>query len=209
MVEGIPVSSTLPTKTIYLGLAALTVSSATLLARGLWQRRGELHTNWRSNSRLAVFVFFALAAFTYAVMTMYTYFQGIVPVLQGRFLAPATVAYVLLFASGWWLHRQGARVLWGTALGLFVVSLLLLWGNLLPYHYYWSSVNAAVGAQPTAGLDGVRLFWSNLVADKPAAIVPLLPLPAVLYLLVAAATFFFTWRWAAADRRAFPRAPGV
>ena len=207
--KGSQVGSTVLTKSTYLALAVLTLFSAALLARAVWQRRGELRIGWRSNPRLAVFVFFALAACVYAVMTLYTYFQGIVPVLQGRFLAPATVVYVLLFAYGWWQHRLGARVLWGTAVGLFVLSSLLLWGNLLPYHYYWSSVNAALGAMPAPGLDGVRLFWSTLVADKPRAIVPLLPLLSILYWLVAAATFYCAWRWAAADRRMSSRVAGV
>ncbi len=207
--KGAQVGSTLLTKSIYLGLAVLTLASAALLARMLWQRRGKLRKGWRSNPRLTLFVFFALAACIYAVMTLYTYFQGIVPVLQGRFLAPATVVYVLLFACGWWQHRLGARVLWGTALGLFAVSLLQLWGNLLPYHYYWSSVNASAGALPAVGRNAAVLFWSNLTADKPDAILPWLPLLIAAYGLAAAATFYWTWRWTAPDRRVSRRASGV
>ena len=139
---------------------------------------------------------------------MYTYFQGIVPVLQGRFLAPATAVYVLLFAYGWWQHQLGAKVLWGIAMGLFAVSVLALWGNLLPYHYYWSSVNGALGALPVAGLDRVRLFWSNLVADKPPALAPLLPILAILDWLAAAATFSLSWRWIANERSVPDRTSG-
>lgn len=207
--KGSQVGSTLLTKTIYLGLAALTLASAVLLARALWQTRAELRLSWRTNSRLAVFVFLALAACAYAVMTMYTYFQGIVPVLQGRFLAPAAFVYVLLFAYGWWQYRLGAFVLWGTALGLFAVSMLQLWGNLLPYHYYWSSANASPGVLPAVARDAAVLFWSNLTADKPGAVVPWLPLLIAAYALAAATTFYWTWRWTAADRHGITRAAGV
>lgn len=197
------------TQIIYWGLALLTLCSALLLARTFWLRRGELRNNWRANPRLAVWVFFALAACVYAAMTMYTYLQGIVPVLQGRFLAPATVVYVLLFAYGWWQHRLGARVLWGTALGLFAVSVLVLWGNLLPYHYYWSSANAAPGALPAMGREAAALFWSNLVADKPEAIVPLLPFLTAAYWLAAVAIFYWSWRWAARDCSVSTQGAGV
>jgi hypothetical protein len=207
--KGAQVGSTLLTQAIYLGLAVLTLASVSLLARTLWRRRDELRKRPRSNRRLALFVFFALAACVYAVMTLYTYFQGIVPVLQGRFLAPATVVYVLLFACGWWQHPLGARVLWGTALGLFAVSLLQLWGNLLPYHYYWSSVNASAGALPAVGRDAVGLFWTNLTADKPGAILPWLPFLVTAYGLAAAASFYWTWRWTAPDRRISPSSSGI
>ncbi|MFN8468967.1 MAG: hypothetical protein U0X20_25645 [Caldilineaceae bacterium] len=197
------------TQAIYLALAILTLASAALLARAFWDRRGELRTTWRSHPRLALFAFLAVAACVFAVMMLYSYFQGIVPVLQGRFLAPATAAYVLLFTYGWWQHRLGAKVLWGIAIGLFAVSVLALWGNLLPYHYYWSSVNAAPGVMPGAGLDVLRLFWSNLGADKPPAIVPLLPILIILYWLAAAATFYLSWRWTAIERSAANPSPGV
>ena len=190
-------------------LAVLTLFSAAMLALAFWHRRDEFCTTWRSHPRLAVFVLLALAGCVYAVMTMYTYFQGIVPVLQGRFLAPAAAVYVLLFAYGWWQYRLGAKVLWGIALGLFGVSVLALWGNLLPYHYYWSSANAALGALPVVGFDAVRLFWSNLGADKPPAIVPLLLFLIILYGLAAAATFYLSWRWTAIERSASNRSPGV
>ncbi len=207
--KGSQAGSTPLTQAIYLALAVLTFSSAALLALAFWRRRDEFRTTWRSHPRLAVFVFLALAGCVYAAMTMYTYFQGIVPVLQGRFLAPATAVYVLLFAFGWWQYRLGAKVLWAIAIGLFAVSVLALWGNLLPYHYYWSSVNAALGALPVVGLDALRLFWSNLGADKPPAIVPLLPFLITLYWLAAAATFYLSWRWTANERSASNRSPGV
>jgi 4-amino-4-deoxy-L-arabinose transferase-like glycosyltransferase len=207
--KGSQAGSTLFTRALYLALAVLTLTSAALLARGLWRRRRALRTNWRSNSRLAVFLFFTLAACIYAVLTLYTYFQGIVPVLQGRFLAPATAVYVLLYASGWWHHRLGARMLFLTALGLFVVGMLVLWGNLLPYHYYWGSVNASMGALRTVGDAAVTLFWSNLASDKPPAIVPALPLVVIAYWFAAAVTFYWTCRWSMAARGDLDRTAGV
>jgi 4-amino-4-deoxy-L-arabinose transferase-like glycosyltransferase len=181
---------------IYWVLGLLVMGSVFLLLRGAWrwakgrpQWRGQWRAQRRTDPRPLVFVFLGAGAVVYAGMAVYTYLQGIVPLIQGRFLAPAVAAYLVLFALGWWQWRHGAAVLLLTGGFLLAVDLLVLWGNLLPYHYYWSSVNAALGGLSPQGSEALALFWSNLAADKPPAVVPLLPWLTAAYLLVAGATF--------------------
>lgn len=193
--KGSQTSSSVFTLVVYLLLAALTGGSIVLGVRGLVQMQPMGYIGWRSNRRLALLTLLATAGAVYLSATMYSYFQGVVPVVQGRFLAPAIVVYVLLFAYGWWQHRAGAKVLLLTAFLLFVVDLALLWGNLLPYHYYWSSVNASVGEFQVAG-DAAQLFWSNLVADKPPQLALLLPLLALTYWIAATLALIMSWRCA-------------
>ena len=67
------------------------------------------------------------------------------PCCKGAFWRRRCLACVLVLAYGLWLNLHGVWLLRLTAALLFVVDALLLWGNLLPYHYYFS---------PAAGLNG-------------------------------------------------------
>jgi hypothetical protein len=134
-------------------------------------------------------LFYLSAVGVYGFATLGSFWRGMVPVLQGRFLAPAMVACVLTFAYGLWLHRHGVWMLRLTAALLFAADALVLWGNLLPYHYYWSPA-AGLSAVDRSAVDTAQRFFANLVADKPPLLATLLPMLCVAYLAVLAWTWY-------------------
>jgi 4-amino-4-deoxy-L-arabinose transferase-like glycosyltransferase len=121
----------------------------------------------------------------YAGSVLVSYLRGMVPVPQGRFLLPAIVPLVLLMTAGltgerrWWVPLAGVvALLWG-------MNLLAVFGNLVPYYYYWSGVVA--GLVPSPGQaplgDLLAATYTRLLADKPPALAPLITLLPVLYLV--------------------------
>jgi len=117
----------------------------------------------------------------YLTATLASYYAAMIPVTQGRFLLPAMAALALLMAWGLWEASPWAVV--GVTGVLAAMDAISLFGNLLPFHYYWSGI---VTGKIPAGLPlmgRVAATVGRLLADKPgwvAAVIPALP---VLYAL--------------------------
>jgi len=128
-----------------------------------------------------------------ALALLSSYYEGMVPVLQGRFMLPAMVPFVILLAWGLWRTGQGERLLLATVLLLWGMGLFALFGNLVPYYYYWSEV--VQGAMPLPSAVGfgelLTMVYQRTLQDKPAFIVPflwLLPLGYAVALLITLLT---------------------
>lgn len=102
----------------------------------------------------------------------------VAPVIQGRYFLPVMVPAVILFCWGLANAWQGDGLVKGSIVLLAALSLLSLFGNLLPYHYYWSPL-AAQGALPVGEsfvlAEQGRIVVAQLMADKPASIRAVLP----------------------------------
>ena len=111
-----------------------------------------------------------------ALALLSSYYEGMVPVLQGRFMLPAMVPFVILLAWGLWQTGWGERLLLATVLLLWGMGLFSLFGNLVPYYYYWSEV--VLGTMPPPSTAGVgellTMVYQRTLQDKPAFIAPLL-----------------------------------
>jgi 4-amino-4-deoxy-L-arabinose transferase-like glycosyltransferase len=143
----------------------------------LWRDTRADRRDYLRNDVISIYAV-SIAVCAFAVVA--SYFAGAVPVIQGRFFMPVLAPVVLLLAAGIW--RSTPRMLWaaGTLGALLLMSLSSLFGNLLPFHYYWSAfVNP--GGHPLvehAALDTAarwQLFLSRLLNDKPETIRALLP----------------------------------
>ncbi len=136
------------------------------------------------NSVLSVYL---LTVVGYAAATFVSYLQGMIPLIQGRFLLPAILPIVLLMSWGLRAYTYGRLILLATIAGLFILDTLALWGNLLPYFYYYSAIAAQEPAVPALnsglGFGLVRLswVWQRLLFDKPAYFVWILPALVLLY----------------------------
>ena len=117
----------------------------------------------------------------YLAATLVSYYTAMIPVTQGRFLLPAMAALALLMA---WGLRETPLGMWAvtSVIGvLFLMDAVSLFGNLIPFHYYWSGVVA--GKIP----DGLPLMaratatYARLVVDKPNWVAAILPALPVLY----------------------------
>lgn len=147
----------------------------------LWQ----VVRNLRSDGRLKVAVSAYLSAIVvYAVAVLMAYFSGRVPVVQGRFFLPVVGPVVLLFAWGVWSMPRGEWVM-SFAVGLLMVlGVLSLFGNLLPYFYYWSAFVVQGVPQPYTppGLRaGWEIFYGRFLHDKPRVVQWAAPVVTVLY----------------------------
>lgn len=138
-----------------------------------------------------VLCIFAAAVAAYGLIILLGYFgsnfplfQGrllvpvVAPVIQGRYFLPVMVPAVILFCWGLMHVGRGAALVKGSIVLLAALSLLSLFGNLLPYHYYWSPLAARgelASAESAALASQGRLLVAQLISDKPAAIRAILP----------------------------------
>lgn len=117
-----------------------------------------------------VIVMYMLAIVMCAGAVMVSYFDGSVPVIQGRFLLPVIGPTVIVLCYGLWRAPYRKLVLVATLGSLVVVGALSLFGNLLPYFYYWSAFVRDGVPQPYTPLgwqDAWTLFSSRFSSDKP------------------------------------------
>lgn len=162
---------------VYSLLAILTGVSTVGIIRHLGQPDQSRH-NVAQRHITAVF---ASVVTVYAAVTAYSYFRGMIPSIQGRFLLPATLPVALLLVHGFTGWRHTFRFIWATILLLFALDLASLFGNLLPFHYYWSAV-VLYGANPATWAEMWGLFWGQLLSDKPIWAIPLTGSVAVSYI---------------------------
>jgi 4-amino-4-deoxy-L-arabinose transferase-like glycosyltransferase len=179
-------------KWLYLVLAAATALAVYGTVRGLTRM---MHTN-PVDRRARIIVVYLTGIGLYAAAVAASYFSGAVPIIQGRLMLPVIVPIVIVLVWAWWsLGRLGRVTFLVAAVTLVAADTLSLFGNLLPYFYYWSAFVDQGVAQPSAPLDwrsAWQLFSERLVADKPAGLRPLLvALPMLYGLWLAVAGFGF------------------
>jgi hypothetical protein len=145
----------------------------------------------------AAVVIYAAAVLVNALALLSSYYDGMVPVVQGRFMLPALVPFVMLLVWGLWLLRQGGRILLTTVLVLWGMGLVALFGNLVLYFYYWSEV--LLGTMPPPGMvdaaELLHLVYLRAMQDKPARLAALLWLLPLCYALALGANLFLALRW--------------
>ncbi|MCX6071627.1 MAG: hypothetical protein NTU91_12355, partial [Chloroflexi bacterium] len=158
-----------------LALARLLLLGLCILAMiGLWRARGRRSGAWDQWPASTIVIGLALV-FTCGLAVLYAYFDGQVPVIQGRFFLPVTAPIVLGLSYGLW-HAPLRRI----SLALLLLLLLTLdladfLGNLLPWFYLTSQFYQA--GQPlvlpplTVG-QAWAVAWPALLADKPASLRP-------------------------------------
>lgn len=135
-----------------------------------------------------VYLFMIVA---YAGATIVSYFQGMIPVVQGRFLLPVMIPIVVVWSWGVRTLHYGKWIMLSLIGVLFLLDFLSLWGNLLPFYYYWSAfpANDYINESGSASiLYSIKKFVSQLAADKPIWVGLLLPWIVSAYSLVLAWT---------------------
>lgn len=144
----------------------------------------------------AAALIYAATVFFYALAVLTSYYEGMVPVIQGRFMLPAIVPFVLLLVWGPYNTRQGQWLLLAAVVLLWGMGMLSLFGNLVPYYYYWSGVLQGTLPLPSeVGLgELVALVYPRILFDKPALLAPLLPLLPVIYGLTLLVSLFVALR---------------
>jgi 4-amino-4-deoxy-L-arabinose transferase-like glycosyltransferase len=138
-------------------------------------------TQARNTYVLAVYV---VAILTYAVMIVLGYFGSnfplfggrllvpvVAPVIQGRYFLPVIGPVVILFTLGLWQQRLRSVLLPAAVAAIGALSLGSLFGNLLPFHYFWGPVEArGIPASSLAEPSAWRFLISEMISDKPELI---------------------------------------
>jgi hypothetical protein len=127
----------------------------------------------------------------YLAAVIFSYYAGMVPVVQGRLLLPALPALALLMAWGLYERpRPGAGAHWArpwvvlALIGvLAAMDAVSLFGNLLPFHYYWSGIVAGTIPAGLTLTEQVAVAYGRLAADKPGWVAQLIPVWPVGYAL--------------------------
>jgi hypothetical protein len=163
----------------YVMLAILSGYSLAGLVRSWWKQYKMHH----EDRRLQILVLYAIAVGSYGLAVLISYLSGQIPVIQGRFFLPAVVPFAILFVWGLWYAPYRRILLPSMLLFLAVLGLLALFGNLLPYYYYWSAVVAGdIAPWQTSGWQQAwTTFYHRFLSDKPVA-GPVLLMILILYL---------------------------
>jgi hypothetical protein len=157
--------------TLFYGLMAAAVMAA-WVRLFLHLRRGQAHGEDRRRGLALIYVATVLV---YAAAVIQSYYQGMIPVSQGRLLLPAIVPFVLLLVWGLWLYRGHEWMLLALVVILWGMGIFALFGNLIPYFYYWSDVVAGViQVAPLNAWQWLSLVYQRALFDKPAFFAPLL-----------------------------------
>lgn len=171
------------------GLLAL--SSAASLVGLVRFLRAQYHS--KSGDRdLLVVLMYLLAILGYASAILYGYFDGEIPVVQGRFLLPVICPIAILFVLGLSQSRYSITIYVATVGILLVADALSLFGNLLPYFYFWSTLEGYSAEQTHRALNWLRElahFYGRLLSDKPRVMAYVLPGLTVGYLASLAFVF--------------------
>jgi hypothetical protein len=192
----------------YVLMAVIVVIAWRRLAVALWRvnRGGE---NQESEDRASVrtaALLYAVTVMVYAIAVMRSYYDGMVPIIQGRFLLPAVIPFVLLLVWGLWHYARGKQLILAVVVLLWAMGLFSLFGNLVPYFYYWSEV--VLGNVPSqmlySGMEGVLFIYQRALLDKPPFVAPLLLLLPVCYVGVLLFTLLVTLRTIRYPARRFP-----
>jgi hypothetical protein len=163
--------------TLFYALMALVMVAAwARLALHFWrERRNPQEEHPPVDGRRGLALIYTVALLVYGAAVVSSYYQGMIPVLQGRFLLPAVLPVVLLLVWGLWLYRWHEAILLATVTMLWGVGLLSLFGNLIPYFYYWSDVVAGTATiVPMNAWQWVNMVYARTLLDKPAFVAPLL-----------------------------------
>jgi Dolichyl-phosphate-mannose-protein mannosyltransferase len=156
----------------------------------------------RGSPRLQVMLMYGLAVGACAAAVLASYLSGNVPVVQGRFFLPVLAPAVILFGWGLWRAPFGKIILLGTIVLLVIFDALSLFGNLLPYHYFWSIFASGNAPEPSAIVSlGQRwaLFYPRLMADKPQGLQPVLMWLVPCYAILLGITGAAVWRLICAE----------
>lgn len=125
-----------------------------------------------SKKNLLVILMYMAAIGGYAAAILISYLAGNIPIVQGRLFLPVIAPIVILFGWGLWISRQRLVLFLITTSVLAIMDILFLFGNLLPYFYYWS-IFARSGASPSSHFsknwgETWNLFYPRFLSDKPA-----------------------------------------
>jgi hypothetical protein len=180
----------------YTVMAIVVIAAWARLFSELWhQQRGEKQATYMHEQRNAALIY-GVAVITYAVAVLNSYYEGMVPVIQGRFMLPVMVPFVLLLVWGLWHFVLGEQILLGVVVLLWVMGLLFLFGNMIPYFYYWSGVLEGT-MPPPAGVSAIELLtmvYQRTLFDKPPLLAPLLVVLPLCYGLMLLLVFTVTLR---------------
>ena len=182
--KGAQVTGNLFTDWLYLILLFLTGWS--LINVVIHIRKKSLNPESKRNRLVILMYITAIGGYAAAILT--SYLAGHIPIVQGRFFLPVIAPIVILFGWGLWMSSRRIVLFVITTGVLAIMDIAFLFGNLLPYFYYWSSF-ARSGASPSFHFfedwrETWHLFYSRFLSDKPAFLHGVIVWLAPLYIFV-------------------------
>lgn len=177
-------------------LVVLGVVSAIALL-GLVRRFSHAQKNEGKREEERILVAYALVVGAYAAAVTFSYFRGQIPVIQGRFFLPVMVPAILLLGRGLQLWGYGKHLIVATFALLVGLSALSLFGNLLPYYYYWSAFAGEGSMLSPSSLsthEAWAMFTQRMLSDKPTVIEMFLGGTMALYPVILVLTGIRFWK---------------
>lgn len=160
-----------------------------ILAIGRWIRNSRTEPTSPTVSGLSGI--WLISILGYGAFVIWAYFAGIIPVTQGRFLLPIGTPLILFLVVHLWQYGRGSLLLLFLALIFGILDILSLFGNLLPYHYYWSTLapTASIPVDVLSVWEALDLLITRWGADKPPLIRWLTPVIGILYFTILSICF--------------------
>lgn len=150
-------------------MGGVVIAAWARLAFSFWQRSSSSSLNSQPKPMGKVAFIYAISIALYAVAVLSSYYEGMIPILQGRFLLPVILPIVLLVIWGVGLYPKYVSISLVLAVLLWGVSFFFLFGNLVLYFYYWSErVAGNIDAGSLVNWQGVVFVYQRAMLDKPA-----------------------------------------
>lgn len=158
---------------VLLGLSAAVsvLGLVFFLRQQIIQRRTE-------DRRLLVVLMYLTGILSYSLAILYGYFDGEMPVIQGRFLLPVMCPIAVLFILGLSQSRHSITIYTATWAILLIADSLSLFGNLLPYFYMRGALSGSTAAQTYQAVTWLQVLaesYRRLLLDKPSGMAYVLP----------------------------------
>jgi len=131
--------------------------------------------NFSKDHKLKWVIFtYILIILSFLFLVILGYFQGQYPEIQGRFVNPAIFPILFLFGYGLSKSNISKNYIFFIPIMLLTIDFIFLFGNLLPYHYYFSQFFINGESIPIVWKGwtiAFTQFSNNFVGDKPVWVI--------------------------------------
>jgi len=119
----------------------------------------------------------------FSLSIMSSYYAGLIPILQGRFMLPVVIPILVLVGYGLLYLKHGEKIASGFLFAFVAIDIAQMFGNLIPYFYYFSDFSDIEESYRSKNFSFI-IFIRKFLIDKPHNLHWLLGILFVLYIFV-------------------------
>ena len=157
--------STLPPGLTFLYILLFLLSGVSLY--GLVKVIGGVHRKEGNDRHLIAVWMLTTAVIIYVIFTLFSFWKGQVPILQGRFLLSVSAAVAVLLILGLSRAPYPAITIPALIIGLVLMDVFVLFGHLLPQYYPEELIPQIEKISSLTWFDNINAFIQRTGSFKP------------------------------------------